>query len=182
MNVLLNAGIAMIFFMPLSSLYPLMSSSYFQVSALHAGIVEFVYALGMILSSVGIGMISQKHSKMKLARLGLLGVGLTTALCGILPPTIFFFWIFALLCLIMGGCGNVYGIPLMTYMQETIAPEKQGRAFSLLGSVMSLAMPVGLVIAGPFAETFGVAGWFLISGIVITLTTIWMEILVWKRT
>ena len=54
-------------------------------------------------------------------------------------------------------------------MQETIPSQAQGRAFSLMGSVMSLAMPVGLLISGPVAEGWGIASWFLLTGIV-TLT------------
>ena len=65
----------------------------------------------------------------------------------------------------MGASGNFYNIPCVAYMQENIPPEAQGRAFSLMGSVMSLAMPVGLVISGPVAEHYGIVVWFLISGI-----------------
>jgi DHA3 family macrolide efflux protein-like MFS transporter len=42
-----------------------------------------------------------------------------------------------------------------------------GRVFSFLGTLMSLAMPLGLLISGPAAETRGVAFWFLTSGIVV---------------
>ncbi|MDR2149919.1 MAG: hypothetical protein LBO67_03715 [Spirochaetaceae bacterium] len=41
-------------------------------------------------------------------------------------------------------------------MQETISPEKQGRVFSLLNCLMSLAMPLGLLIAGPAAEAWSI--------------------------
>ncbi len=71
----------------------------------------------------------------------------------------------------MGGSGNVYNIPLMAYMQQTIPPEKQGRAFSLMGSLMSLAMPLGLMVAGPAAEYGGVELWFFLSGAAIILIT-----------
>ena len=168
---MINAAISMIFFMPLSSLYPLMSSSYFKVNAFHAGIVEFLYAAGMMVSALVIGQFFQKTNRLRLARMGIFWLGAVTLLCGILPASYGFFWIFAGLCLIMGACGNVYGLPVMTYMQETIDPKSLGRAFSLLGSVMSLAMPLGLLIAGPCAEKLGVAFWFLVSGVAIVAVT-----------
>ena len=49
--------------------------------------------------------------------------------------------------------------------QETIAPEKMGRAFSLLTLMGSLTMPIGLLISSPIAEQIGVRPWFLIAGI-----------------
>lgn len=171
LHLLINAAICMIFFLPLSSLYPLMSSSYFKVNAFHAGIVEFLYALGMMISALLIGQLFRKANKLRMARQGLFWLGIVTLLCGVLPSDYVYFWIFAGICLIMGACGNIYGLPVMTYMQENIAPEALGRAFSLLGSVMSLAMPLGLLISGPCAEKLGVAAWFLISGIAIVVVT-----------
>ena len=55
----------------------------------------------------------------------------------------------------------------MALFQEKIKPEYLGRVFSLTGSIMSLAMPVGLILSGIFADRIGVNNWFLISGILI---------------
>lgn len=57
-------------------------------------------------------------------------------------------------------------------MQETIAPERMGRTFSLIGSLTSATMPLGLLIAGPIAESRGVPLWFFVSGIVLLLLTL----------
>ena len=176
LHLLINAALCMVFFMPLSSLYPLMSSSYFQVNAFHAGIVEFLYAAGMMASALAIGQLFHKTNRLRMARMGIFWLGAVTLLCGILPASYGFFWMFAALCLIMGACGNVYGLPVMTYMQETIDPKSLGRAFSMMGSVMSLAMPLGLLIAGPCAEKLGVAFWFLLSGAAIVAVTAGMAI------
>jgi DHA3 family macrolide efflux protein-like MFS transporter len=51
--------------------------------------------------------------------------------------------------------------------QERIKPEYLGRVFSLTGSIISLTMPVGLILAGVFADSVGVNHWFLGSGIFI---------------
>ena len=51
--------------------------------------------------------------------------------------------------------------------QEKIKPEYLGRVFSLTGSIMSLAMPIGLILSGFFADRIGVNHWFLLSGILI---------------
>lgn len=163
------ATASMIFFMPLSSLYPLMTSSYFKGTAFDASIVELLYAVGMMGASFLMGAFGHVKEKLRVAYLGLLLVGISSLLCGLLPPDRWAFWVFAAICAFMGAGGNVYGIPCMAYMQENIPQEAQGRAFSIMGSLMSLTMPVGLLISGPVAETYGVGRWFLITGIFVVL-------------
>lgn len=165
----LAATISMIFFLPLSSYYPLMSSSYFNTNAWYGSVVELTYALGMMVSAILFGSLGRIKNKILVAYIGLAGMGITCIICGILPPTMWAWYIFAGICMIMGGCGNIYSIPYMAYMQETIPPEAQGRAFSLIGTLMSVAMPLGLLISSPVAELFGVSMWFLVSGIGILL-------------
>ena len=61
--------------------------------------------------------------------------------------------------------------------QEKIKPEYLGRVFSLTGSIMSLAMPLGLVLSGAFADRIGVDNWFLLSGVLIMGTSFLCQIL-----
>ena len=163
--------IGLVFFLPLSSFYPLMTSDYFQGTAWQGSLVELLYAAGMMLSALLTGMLGRMQNKLAWVHLGLLGIGATSLLCGLLPPTAFGYWAFAVLCMLMGASGNLYGIPYTAYLQETISPELQGRAFSLMGSVMSFAMPIGLLISGPVAEAYGVPLWCALTGAVFLLTT-----------
>lgn len=165
MRLLAAGTISMIFFMPLSSYYPLMSSSYFNGTAWHGSVVEFAYAFGMMAVSIGFGSMGKGKNKITTAFVGLAGIAVTCFISGILPPTMWAWAVFAFVCLLMGGFGAVYNIPCMAYMQETIPPEAQGRAFSLIGTMMSLTMPMGLLLSSPVAERYGVPMWFLISGI-----------------
>lgn len=157
--------LCMVFYMPLSSFYPLMTSDFFKLSALHGSIVETAFAAGMMIAAMLFGSVLKVKKHIMTAYLGLLGIGVTSLLCGLMPP-VFAGWIlFTIFCCFMGGFGNVHSIPLMAYMQENIQPEKMGRAFSMLALVGSLTMPVGLLISGPVAEVVGVHRWFLLSGI-----------------
>lgn len=164
--------LSMIFFLPLSSFYPLMTSSYFKLGAWHASAVELTFAMGMLASSLLLGIVIEVKNKLKTAYIGLFGIGIASALCGIMPPVMWGFWAFAVFCGLLGASGNIHSIPIIAYMQETIAPEKMGRAFSLVGMAGSLAMPAGLLIAGPVAEKIGVHMWFFVTGIAIILISI----------
>ena len=54
-------------------------------------------------------------------------------------------------------------------MQEQVQPEYLGRVFGMYGSVMSWAMPVGLVASSLFADSLGVTAWFAGSGVLVVL-------------
>ncbi len=169
--VTLAAALSMIFYMPLSSFFALMASDYFKASAWHASIVQFGYSGGMMLCALLIGAYGRIKKKLFVVHIGLLGLGLTAFFCGLLPQNESAFWLFAALCTFMGASGNLYNIPYIAYMQEKIPREVQGRAFSIMSSLMSATMPLGLLIAGPVAEIYGVKFWFYLTGIAFFIIT-----------
>lgn len=170
--VTLAAAFSMVFYMPLSSFFPLMASDYFHASALYAGIVQFGYAGGMMICSIIMRKYGTIKNKLLVVQIGLFGIGLSSFFCGILPANIMAFWTYAILCTIIGASGNLYNIPYIAYMHETIPNEMQGRAFSIMNSLMSITMPLGLVVAGPITEILGVKSWFLISGVAFVIITV----------
>ena len=72
----------------------------------------------------------------------------------------------------MGFSAPFYNGVQTALFQEQIQPEYLGRVFGLLGSIMSFAMPLGLVVSGAFADQIGVNRWFLFSGMAILLLAI----------
>ena len=56
--------------------------------------------------------------------------------------------------------------PIQAILQVTIAPELQGRIFTLYGSLATAAAPVGLFLAAPVAEAFGVVAWYGAGGVI----------------
>ncbi len=163
--------LSMIFFMPLGTLHPLMVSNYFRGDAWHASIAQIVYAAGMMGGAVVAGSLGRYKNRLLQVQLSLFLSGVFALMCGILPQTMFGFWLFVLICLLIGATGNLYNIPLMAYLQESIPREAQGRAFSLLGSLMSFSLPLGLAAAGPVSEAYGVTAWFLVAGIAVMAVT-----------
>ena len=170
--------ICMVFFMPFTAFYPLMTSDYFCGTAYQASYVEILYSLGMMIGAFLINRFAVKlHRHMVQAVFaGLLGIGITSLLSGVLPDTNFAFGIFVLLCFLMGMSAMMYDIPFTTYLQKTIPAKMQGRAFSLIGASLSLTMPIGLLIAGPIAECTGIQIWFRISGIIIVFVVLLSDV------
>ena len=124
-----------------------------------------------MICSILAGAYGKIKNKLLAVHIGLLGLGLTSFGSGILPQNDTAFWIYAVLCMLMGASGNLYNIPYIAYMQETIPKEAHGRAFSVMSSLMSATMPLGLLVAGPVAEINGVASWFFITGVAFFIIT-----------
>lgn len=171
-TVIVIETLCMIFYSPTVTFYPLMTSEHFMGTAWHASAVEIATAVGMMASAALFGSFLKVNRLLLSSYIGLLELGVVPALCGLLPGNIAAWPIFAVLCAFVGVFFNVHGVPMVSYMQTTIAPEKMGRAFSLSAVLGSLTMPVGTVIAAPIAEAVGVANWFLIAGIVITVVSL----------
>jgi len=99
--------------------------------------------------------------------MGLIGIGLGTLLLGIVPGTAF-----NLALIAMGISGIMIPIAngsLGGIMQATVEPGMQGRVFTLVGSLATAMTPIGLALAGPLSDAFGIQTWFIIGGVVTLL-------------
>jgi len=54
--------------------------------------------------------------------------------------------------------------PIIAVLQAMVAPDYQGRVFTLMGSISAGITPLGLVLAGPIAALIGVRMWYVIGG------------------
>lgn len=171
--IVIAEALCMFFYAPLSSFYPLMTSDYFDLSAMYGSAVEMSYAIGMIVSSLLFSSVLKVERKIRVSFIGLLGMGIASVICGVIPPVYIGWFFFAASCMCLGVAESVHTIPLTAYIQETVAPKKMGRAFSVLTLISSVPMPVGLLFSSPIAEKVGVNVWFFISGLcMLTLTTL----------
>ena len=164
-GLLLIGTLYMLVYMPINALYPLISMEYFKGTPVHVSITEIAYASGMLLGGMLLGLFGSYKKRIILITASIFMMGASLTISGLLPPSGFV--VFALCCAIMGLSVPFYSGVQTALFQERIKPEYLGRVFSLTGSIMSLAMPVGLILSGLFADRIGVSNWFLISGILI---------------
>lgn len=164
----------MFFFMPISAFYPLMSMGYFRGTPTHASIAEIAFAGGMLAGGILLSVWGGFKNRIFSIGLSVLVMGVSIAISGLLPTNAFF--IFVICCTVMGLTSPFYGVQNALF-QEQLPPEYLGRVFSLLGSVMSFAMPLGLLCSGIFAELIGVEKWFLLCGIGIIAVAVLVFVL-----
>lgn len=154
-------------YMPINALFPLMSMSYFGGTTTHASIVEIMFAVGMLAG----GLLLSTWGGFKKPTISIvtsfMAMGFALIIAGLLPINGFFIFVFC--SAIMGFSAPFYSGVQMALIQEKIQPEYLGRVFGLLGSIMSLAMPLGLIVSGIFADQIGINRWFAVSGIGILI-------------
>ena len=152
-------------YMPINALYPLISMEYFNGTPMHISITEIAFASGMLAGGLILGRLGSYEKRVPLITGSFFMMGASLAIAGLLPPSGFI--IFVVCCAIMGLSVPFYSGVQTALFQQKIKPEYLGRVFSFTGSIMSLAMPLGLILSGFFADRIGINHWFLISGILI---------------
>lgn len=173
-TLVLIATLYMLVFMPINALFPLMSMGYFGGTTTHAAIAETTFSAGMLVGGLVLGVWGGFKRRTRTIGFSVLLMGLGLAVSGLLPKNGFVG--FAALCVVMGFAAPFHGVQTALF-QERIAPECLGRVFSLSMSMMSVAMPVGLMLSGAFAEVIGVHNWFLISGVLVMAISALMMLL-----
>ena len=155
------------FFTASEALTPLLITKHFRGDAGQLGWWLSSFAVGTVLGGLILGAWGGFKRKIVTAQLGLILTGLSATVVGIVPRELFWAGLVAntamglLLPIINGSFGAT--------LQAAIAPEMQGRAFAFILSAAMLVSPIALMIAGPFADAFGIQPWFLIAGISCTL-------------
>lgn len=157
-------------YMPIYVLYPMMTLSYFGGTSWHAGFVEIVFGVGMLIGALVLGAWGGFKNKIHTITVSTLLIGLGLLISGLLPVSQFI-W-FAVLSAIIGFASPFYtGIQTVIF-QEKIESEYLGRVMSLVGSLMVISTPVGIAISGFVSEQIGIENLFLVLGIIIIVISL----------
>jgi MFS transporter, DHA3 family, macrolide efflux protein len=157
-NLVLNPGMALL---------PLLVTDHFSGGALQLAWMQSAWGIGVLGGGLLLSVWGGFRRRIITSMLGLLVIGTGSLLVGILPAPAF---ALALAAMLLMGIGNpITNGPLMAVIQSTVAPEMQGRVFTLLISVAAGMTPLGLLIAGPLADVFGVQAWFILGGVITAL-------------
>jgi DHA3 family macrolide efflux protein-like MFS transporter len=155
---------------PAFSLLPLLVKDYFNGSAVQLSWVNSAFGVGIILGGLLLSIWGGFKNKIMTSMLGLAGMGIGTLLMSQVPPTGIYIAIGA--ALIIGIMQPITNGPIFAVMQSTVAPDMQARVFSLLGSAAAAMSPIGLLIAGPLSDKFGIQTWFLLGGTISILMAV----------
>ena len=155
-------GLVVFTVMPTFALTPLLVTQHFGGGINQVAIMEGIAGIGVILGGVAISVWPPTRGRIVVALLSF------SASCGAVALTALsgsqMLWLAIVWWFISGVTFSTGNAPMTTIMQTTIPNVMQGRAFSLLNMVFGLAGPLGLLIAGPMGEAFGVRMVFIVGG------------------
>lgn len=147
---------------PAFSLLPLMVKEYFGGSAIQLGWVELAMGIGVIVGGALLGAWGGFQRKILTSLLGLIAMGAGTLIMAFSPA--------AMISMAVGGAfliglANSITIgPFMAVIQSNVKPDMQARILALIWSIGSGMVPLGLLVAGPVADRFGIQTWFMLGG------------------
>ena len=152
---------------PVISLLPLLVSDYFGGGAWEFGLMQSMFGVGIIVGGLALGAWGGFKKRIFTSLVGMVGLGVGISLIGLAPANLF--WL-----AVVGGFGGGSMIamvngPVRAILQIAVAPDMQGRVMSLIVSLATAMTPLGLMLAGPLADQFGVRPWFIVAGIATVL-------------
>ncbi len=146
---------------PAFAMMPLLVKEW-GAGAMQLGWMNSALGIGTIVGGIILGVWGGFKTRIHTTLSGLLVVGLATVAMGAVPP-VAAYGIAAIL--VVGIAVPIANGPIQAVLQATVAPEIQGRIFTLYGSLAGLAAPLGLVFAAPIAEFLGIRMTYWCSGL-----------------
>ncbi len=148
-----------------SSLTPLMVVRSFpsgeQGNVFNLAVLEMSFSVGMVAGGLLVATLAAGRDRVAMIAASSLTFGVLTIALG-LAPTV---WIFFAIMLLIGIAVPFFSTPSMTLLQETVEPERQGRVFGIVGIVMAVAMPVGMLVFGPLADVLPIEAILVGTGV-----------------
>jgi len=163
MMVMVLAMVVNLLLTPAISLEPLLITNHFQGGAIHLAWLQSAFGAGLIAGGLALSVWGGFRRRLVtgLSALILMGVGITVV--GLVPSGAFLVAVGAML--FAGFMSPIANGSLFALLQATVPPEMQGRVFTLMLSGTAAMSPVGLLVAGPLADLWGIQAWFLIAGV-----------------
>lgn len=176
MTVLRNRGLSIVFLfsiifhfflMPISVMFPLMTTIHFAGGAYQVSLIEVIWGVGALAGGAIMGARVYKINKIWLMNAMYVLCGITFLVPGLVPAS-GFVW-FAVLTGVGGVTSAVYSSSFIAIVQTNVEPAALGRVFSMFNTMSLIPSLVGLVGIGFFADYLGVATSFVVCGAVIIL-------------
>jgi DHA3 family macrolide efflux protein-like MFS transporter len=155
---------------PSSSLLPLLVTKGFGGGAQELAWVESAFGVGIILGGILLSAWGGFKRRIVTSFVGIIGIGLGVILTGTAPVGLFSLVLAA--NFLIGFAQVLANGPIHAIFQLAIAPDMQGRVFSLINAGATAMMPLSLLVAGPVADALGVRFWYIAGGSICILMTL----------
>lgn len=149
---------------PAFSLIPLLVRSHFNGGAPQLSLLEALAGVGIVIGGVVLSLWGGFQRKIHTLLTGLTVASLSLIGFGLAPSHAFSMALAS--AFLLGVMIPMIDGPFMAIMQSTVAPEIQGRVFTLTISLLQLTSPISLAVAGPVSDAVGIQVWYLLAGVI----------------
>ncbi|MDD5645776.1 MAG: MFS transporter [Candidatus Bipolaricaulis sp.] len=163
------AGINL-FASPAVSLMPLLVTRHFGGGAIQLAGLESAFGIGVVVGGVLLGVWGGFRRRIVTVMSALLVEGMGFVAMGILPAAQFGMAVGA--CGLVGVMNSISNGALFAVIQAAVPHDMQGRVMSILISGATAASPIGLAIAGPLADRYGVPLWYVLAGALMAVVSL----------
>jgi DHA3 family macrolide efflux protein-like MFS transporter len=148
---------------PAFALMPILVTKHFGGNAFQLGGLESLWGFGVLAGGLLLSVWGGFRRRMLTSLTALMGMGLGIFIIGLAPGSAF--WV-ALVGMGLAGFMNpVCNGPIFAILQDVVAPDMQGRVFTVVGSVSGAMTPLSLLVAGPISDAIGVNIWYVVGGL-----------------
>lgn len=162
LSIMLLACMINFFLSPTGAFLPLLVTDHFKGDAFQLGWLESAQGLGLLTGGLLLSVWGGFKRKVLTSLMGVVGIGAGILLVGLTPGNLYGLAIGGMA--LTGVMLSLSNGPLFAIFQSSVAPEMQGRIFTLIGSVAGAMSPLGMAISAPVGEFLGVRTWFLLAG------------------
>lgn len=165
-KLLIMAALLNMVMAPPGSLLPLLISKVYGRGAADLAVVESAFGIGVVVGGVLLGVWGGFKRRVYTVMMGITGMGLGVMMIALAGREQF-----NLVVLGMGLMGLLNAFangPLGAIVQTKVAPEMQGRVFTVMSSLAGMAAPIGMLFAGPLADRIGIQPMYLIGALACT--------------
>jgi len=172
LSVMCIAALLNLVLTPAFTLVPILVTQHFNGSALQLGWINAAYGFGILSGGILLSIWGGFKRRILTSLLGLTGLGVGSFLIGISPSGAYGI---ALAGMALVGIMNTFANgPFFAILQSIVPPEMQGRVFTVLMSVSMAMAPIGLALAGPLTDRFGVQLWYVLGALICGLMVVWI--------
>jgi DHA3 family macrolide efflux protein-like MFS transporter len=172
-GLMMIVGIALVINLltnPAFSLLPILVTNHYNGGAIELAWFQSANGVGMIAGGILLGVWGGFKSRIKTAMSAMIIMGGGLLIFSFLPGDAFLLGVGLLF--VFGTMNSIANASFFALLQSTVPADIQGRVFTMMMSLIMSMTPVGLALAGPVADLFGLRIWYTVAGVVMMIMSV----------
>jgi DHA3 family macrolide efflux protein-like MFS transporter len=172
-GLMMIVGIALVINLltsPAFSLLPILVTNHYNGGAIELAWFQSANGVGMIAGGILLGVWGGFKSRIRTAMSAMTIMGGGLLIFSFLPGDALLIGVGLLF--VFGTMNSIANASFFALLQSTVPADIQGRVFTMMMSLIMSMTPVGLALAGPVADLFGLRIWYTVAGVMMMIMSV----------